>query len=587
MKKFLFILLLTVIALVITGYACSGMLKRFVLAKVQEVAAEYLNPTLVIEDMAYHFPFTVQVSNLSLEQDGVKIVEIPSGTITLEGIPYSEGQVRFKGFDLVDPLIRFQVDPEDNLVGWGDLIKDTGDDDDDDDSTSVRNSDAFAVRMIKINNGTIEYADTDNPNRTMRLDEITLEIDAHPGGGNTPDSEETKDLPQGAPEIPTGQNWYRINSKLDRAPIISIALDGALDIDTGDILIRKMTADTALDPDKVAVLPPQIQEFVESNNMRGALALTSWGAIRTDDPLEGPVSLEGSLTDASFSGPQGTVEVEKIDSVVTMRDGVVMMPRFKGSLLGGTIDADAELFLEEQVQHAGTRPKIDDTSTETPDDTPAPEPGRPIYSLICGLQLDTIDLGTLTSTWSSDERLRGELNLDVEMNGVVTRLPQTLAGTGICSVTKGRLANIPVISALGRLMNVVLLRSADNDQLEIDLELRPDGVVMPRISVVAGLMAVRGRGIVRFNDTIDLVLNGGPMERLQESIGAIGRALGSLTDRIVRYQVTGQIGDPSVRVRPLGINVGDPTAPPPDPPEPEPDATPPVDPASDGAGQAT
>ena len=109
-------------------------------------------------------------------------------------------------------------------------------------------------------------------------------------------------------------------------------------------------------------------------------------------------------------------------------------------------------------------------------------------------------------------------------------------------------------------MNVVLLRSADNDQLEIDLELRPDGVVMPRISVVAGLMAVRGRGIVRFNDTIDLVLNGGPMERLQESIGAIGRALGSLTDRIVRYQVTGSTENPIIRVRPFGLFTGDPMA---------------------------
>ena len=49
------------------------------------------------------------------------------------------------------------------------------------------------------------------------------------------------------------------------------------------------------------------------------------------------------------------------------------------------------------------------------------------------------------------------------------------------------------------------------------------------------------------------------MERLQESIGALGRALGSLTDRIVRYQVTGAIGDPSVRVRPFGITVQDPT----------------------------
>ena len=233
-------------------------------------------------------------------------------------------------------------------------------------------------------------------------------------------------------------------------------------------------------------------------------------------------------------------------------------------MLGGTIEADAEILLEDETDRVPRRSGFEggDGPGNAPGDPVETIPGRPAYSMVMGVQLDRIDLAALTGRRTASRRLRGDLALDFEMEGIATDLPATLVGTGRCDVEKGRLANVPVISALGRVMNVVLLQNTDNDRMTMDLELRPDGVVLRDISLIAGLMAVRGRGIVRFDDTIELVLNGGPMERVQESIGALGRALGSLTDRIVRYQVTGPIGDPSVRVRPFGINVGDPTAPP-------------------------
>ena len=566
MKKFLLIFLIALILVLVVSYACSGMLKRYVLERVQEIAAEYLNPTLVIEDMQYEFPFTVHVQSLSLEQDGTKIVEIPRGSITLEGIPYTKGQVRFAGFELEDPVIRFQVDAKDRLVGWSDLVRD--DEDEDDSTQSVRTSDAFAVRKISIDNGTIEYADVDNPDRTMRLDDITLQIDAHPndGGSTTPDPD-AAELPKGAPEIPRGQNWYLINSTLDRAPLVEITVDGALNIDTGDVLVRSLTANTSLAPDNVQVLPPQIQETIESWDIRGDCTLRSWGTILVDDPLEGPIDLEMTLTDATFGGDEGRIEIEKIDSSLNLNAGLAIMNRFAGTLLGGTIEADGEILLEDEPDRTPRRPKTEAQAAEVERSQEQPEmiPGRPAYSMIFGVQLDKVDLATLTGNRPSGDRLRGELALDFEMNAIATDLPGSLAGTGRCDICNGRLANIPVVSALGRVMNVVLLRNVDNDRMTVDLDLRPDGVVLEDISLIAGLMAVRGRGILRFNDTMDLVLNGGPMERLQESIGALGRALGSLTDRIVRYQVTGEIGSPRVRVRPFGINAGDPTAPPPDP----------------------
>ena len=109
MKKFLKISLVVIVLLAIALYFSSGMIKRFVATRVQEIVAGYINPELVIEDFSYVFPFTVKVKNLSLQQDGVKIVEVPAGTIVLEGIPLTSRQVRFEKFVLESPTLRISV----------------------------------------------------------------------------------------------------------------------------------------------------------------------------------------------------------------------------------------------------------------------------------------------------------------------------------------------------------------------------------------------------------------------------------------------------------------------------------------------
>ncbi|MDG2029438.1 MAG: AsmA family protein [Phycisphaerales bacterium] len=579
MKKFLKISLVVIVLLAIALYFSSGMIKRFVATRVQEIVAGYINPELVIEDFSYVFPFTVKVKNLSLQQDGVKIVEVPAGTIVLEGIPLTSRQVRFEKFVLESPTLRISVNESDEVIGWGDLLK--PDDAPDSADVPIRNSEAFAVNAITIENGTIEYTDVDNPDRAMQLDGINLAIDAK----RTTDQGQTdsiadrlknnlkKDatkpefdvkLPEGAPEIPTGENWYRVETTLDRAPIVKISIDGGLDIDSGNILLRSLMINAQLDPKEVEALPPQVQKFVENNDVNGQLEIQIWGSLIVDDMLEGPLDLTARLTDAKIGGEDGYVEINELNSRVKLRSDLLVMTELESDLLGGTLNGDGQILLaDEPARPAGrltTEKQAEQSTQDDANQTPPPMiPAKPAYSTIVGLQLKKINLQTFTSTKAENTRLRGDLDVDIEAAGIATEFPRTLTGTGRVDITNGRLANIPVVSALGRVMDVILRRDVNNDQLLIDLELRPDGVVMPQISLIAGLMAARGRGIVRFDDTMDLVLNGGPMERLQQSIGALGRALGALTDRIVRYQITGPIGEPRVRVRPFGITVRDPT----------------------------
>ena len=99
--------------------------------------------------------------------------------------------------------------------------------------------------------------------------------------------------------------------------------------------------------------------------------------------------------------------------------------------------------------------------------------------------------------------------------------------------------------------------------MDIEFSLEPDAIYLEEVNLTAGLMAFRARGTIGFDDTIYLILNGGPLERMQQSMGAVGRLFGNFTDRLVRYEVSGPIGSPSVAVRPLGLFTRDPLQRPP------------------------
>lgn len=566
MKRLLIIFLVIVALIVAALFIYGGQIREFVRTQIEEIASEAINPQLTIGKLSYRFPFTVILYDMALEQDDIKIAEIPRCTITMDRIPYTQGQIRFSKFNLESPVLRLVVNEKNELVGWGDLVKSSGESSSDSDTSKA--SDSFAVRNIVVSNASIEYIEMSRSDNKMVLDEINLDIDARPSGSS--DTEEP--APDGAPSIPEGAGWYRVATKLDRSPLIEIEVNGGLDIDSGDVLLRKLDVTAAVDPKNASVLPPQLQVFVRDHNLRGKLGMTTWGTIIADDPFKGPVDMEISLDEATIGTDKAMLEITSLKSKMNLKDDIFFMESLDAEVLGGSLEADAQLLLV--AKPVPTRRPIFDS-----DEKPSPDgsiPGRDAYSMAAGLQLVDIDLQKLTSTQPRSSQVLGKLNADIEMTGNAMKLPDTLMGGGTVNVSNGRFTNIPIISALSRAMQLVISQGTPNDRAEFTLRLRPDGVVLDDISIIAELMAAHGRGIIRFDNTIDLVVNGGPLERVQASLGALGRALGRVTDRVVRYQITGSLESPSVRVRPFGIFVRDPTAPPPETTS-TPQTTPPSD----------
>ena len=550
--------------------AVGAPLNKFVSRQIEQVAADFLNPTLSIGQISYTFPFTAAVKDLVLIQDDVKILEIPSGSITIQRIPFSSGQVRFQNFTLESPTLRFVVDEDGDLVGWGDLLKSSEDRETEGDR-DAKASDAFAIQNITVTNATIEYQDQRIGENMMSLNQFDLSLNAQKAK-DAHSTDATLSQSNGAPGMPAGEGWYRIATTLDRPPLFALDIDAGLDINSGDIVFRSLKMNAKLDRENDRVLPPQIQSIVQDYSVTGEFKAVVKGTIRNDDPLDGPLDLDFFLTNATAGSEGNMLKIQSIEASGTLRDDLLEFNHIDGELIGGKLAADFALLLADRnvptAPRLETDAEVDASSSSTNDDSsiePESILGNTAFSIACGIALHEIDLRDLLTQAPDNEQLLGLLDFDLEAAGIVTEWPKTLVGEGQISISKGQLASIPIISALGRAMRAILLEHENNDELQANLELRSDGVVIEDLSVIAGLMAARGRGVIRFNNTIDMIVNGGPMERVQKSLGALGRALGRLTDRIVRYQVTGDLASPSVRVRPLGINTTDPTA----PPEPE------------------
>lgn len=567
--SFIILLVLLVGSLFIPGVANLLGVSAFVSNQIEALAADFLNPKLDLGRISYRFPTTAVLKDVTLTQGETTILSIKQAVISLEQLPISSDQVRFSGFNLTDPVLRLVVDDKGDLVGWGDLIKD--DDADSDSDRDDQASDHFAVDQIRMTNATIEYSDQRLNADAMRIDGFNLEINAKKSEAGDPATKASPPTPgilkapdANDPIMPTGPGWYRINTAIDREPILNIKLDMAMDIDTLQLVFKNSSLNTTMKPENYHVLPPQLQEFVSAYSITGDFSAHTSGYLDIDDPLEGPLQIDLSLTNATVGTEDGEIQVQSLGGRGLLHSDLLSFNQITGAVLGGRTYADFELRLADRPVPAGTRRRATDDSVKNASPS---EPGRPgqgevlgrrAFSIVAGLQLKELNLKTLTQKRKPSEQLIGLLTLDTEAVGLVTRWPKTLAGDGQLQIRNGRLTNLALVNGLSNAMKVVTRRPQHNDRVDAQFELTPTGVEISHLNLVTGLLAVRGVGVVGFDESLNLILNGGPLERLQESLGMVGRAFGRVTDRIVRYQVTGSTKNPIIRVRPFGFFTGDP-----------------------------
>jgi hypothetical protein len=124
-------------------------------------------------------------------------------------------------------------------------------------------------------------------------------------------------------------------------------------------------------------------------------------------------------------------------------------------------------------------------------------------------------------------------------------------GTGSLEISNGYLVTLPVLSQINTVVSTTLnlgrSPAGGNEQLSMQFEMNEDKFNFSEIAYIGSAIAGRGKGHIALDQTVDIRLNGGPVERVQGMLGkTVGGALAKITDSLAGYHVTGTIKDPKV-----------------------------------------
>jgi len=146
----------------------------------------------------------------------------------------------------------------------------------------------------------------------------------------------------------------------------------------------------------------------------------------------------------------------------------------------------------------------------------------------------------------------GNLDAAITFSAPLALWNTQAAGGGTISIRQGRIDNIPVLGRIFTGVDNLITHTmgghthALTDTADGTFAFAGDAVRFDHFAGTSGALALRGAGTMGFDRQLDLRLNGGPMEGLQNSLGAVGEAWASMSDAMTGYRVTGPAGDPKV-----------------------------------------
>ncbi|MDY7109915.1 MAG: AsmA-like C-terminal region-containing protein [Planctomycetota bacterium] len=483
-----------------TGRLGTTGVEQWVGRQILAIANDALRPKLSFQTLDYEYPATATLHEVRLTDDETPFVTATSMRIVFTERPRRGRPIVIETIELTEPVVELRQRPDGSMVGFSDFIEST-EGRTRADGGSTRPSDVFAIRTLRIIDGVFVYATPDD--QAMRLDEITFDLTS------SPDSE---------------QGWYALDALLERAPVFTLALDGRLNIDTASLDLADTTLDVHLQPEQYELLPPQLQKTLNQHDIRGVLSMGLSGMMPLADPMSGDLDLHLLLTEARIAFGEYMLPIQSLETMARLEEQTIHIEPLVIAGLGGTLQATGDL--------------------------------RPVRGWGADLQLDARGVRieqALRDTGEQPPRFAGRVDLDGELSGELADPAQSLAGTGVLQVTEARLVNLPVVGGLVRTVSGGKANGAGKDRLRADLQLAKGETRFRDIELLSAAVAARGEGEIGFDGRIDFTFNAGPLERVQGSLGAIGDLLGKMTDQLMKYHVTGPIGEPKFDIRPLGI----------------------------------
>ncbi|HWL94911.1 MAG TPA: hypothetical protein VNT79_15435 [Phycisphaerae bacterium] len=137
------------------------------------------------------------------------------------------------------------------------------------------------------------------------------------------------------------------------------------------------------------------------------------------------------------------------------------------------------------------------------------------------------------------------------------RLPR---GTMRGSIRDGSLVRLPLVSELvdrvrGIVRHVPFMGGPSNDSASWTCDIEPEHLRVERFDLRCDFMGANGSGRIDYGGGLEMIVQAGPIERIEPLLGPVGTILGQASQRLMNYRVSGTMSHPQFTPRPLGINL--------------------------------
>lgn len=519
MKKKLAIAGIVLIGIVAIGAAVvyrffttgAGGFDDWVARKVVAIAELYLVPDVKFDTFQYKSGRVTLQGVRLVAPDGTRVVDAGTLRVALAGVPTPATGVVIQSVELDNASLHLIKSPDGGFKGLVPFVEGENIRKQDNVAEDMRLASAFKIRHVTLKDCSVVY-DQGDGQPPMRLGGISLDMNLEPD----PDAENDR--------------VYLLDTNLDRAPILSLDVKGRLNLDalTVDLDSLSLKADLA-QKEAVAALPPKLQTLLKEHDAKGRVETDASGEVSLRSPLDSSLSasvlldsLNVAVGDYRFPIDSGRVEADYSNGVASF--GTAQFQSCQGMIDAG----GSQINLTGNAIKAGIQWEVsgfhlrDLLRTQTEGEPPK-------------------IAGVVASSGTAD---------------VASVSPLSLSGGGDLRIRDGRLVNIPLISGLARAMNVLAKITGEpkyHDKADATFKLTDSAVDVEKLNVETDVLAARGKGTVGYDGKLDLLLNAGPLEKLQNAAGIVGDIVGAVTDQMVKYDVEGVVGDPKIKVRPLGL----------------------------------
>jgi hypothetical protein len=494
-------------------------LDNWLAQQVVGIANYYLVPEIKFERFRYEAPGTLTLEEATLTApDGTVVVDATEIIVVFARTPVKGQPIEIERVTLVSPKVNLIQDDAGNFKGLMPFVRTQRVKEQDRAPSDKQLSTVLRIRHLTMKNGGMVF-DPAGDQPPMELDGLAMDMVIEPANAAGE---------EGA--------WYAVAAHADRSPVFVFSLEGRFDIDNLVADIQNFSIDTTLDDASYSALPPPLQEQLREHEARGQFSLDMKGTVPLRDTDSMDLSANIRLEEFNFAQGEYRFPIELAAIDATFKDGL------------GTLS-------NTQVLAMGGRVLVSSATINLRDDK---MPANLMW------KMENINLQDLLRLKPADQppKFAGILHGEGRVSVDAAAPKETVDGWGTLALREGRLVNFPLVTGFMNIFNVVQNLSGKpggkyTDTADIEFDLDPKEVEIEKVNIVTQFAVVRGAsnpvGTITYEGIMDLRVNAGPLEKMQQMLGVIGKVIGAVTDQIASYRVHGDIGKPKITPQLLGI----------------------------------